>query len=125
MKSTKVTTFTKSFQSHNWLSVEVGTNCPQGGDGGHGGRTVLRLAEDCGPFIVKTDSGEEYAQFMEITMEGDTEGETFLDALKFAVMVLEKQRVANIAQLQLEEMVEQQIAPDHDTIAEAFAFLKK
>jgi hypothetical protein len=121
----KVTTFAKTFESHNLLTVAVGTNCPQGGDGGHGGRTVLRLSEDGGPFIVKTDSGEKYAQFMEITMEGDTEGETFLDALKFAVMVLEKQRVANIAQLQLEEMVERQIAPDYDTGAEAFAFIKQ
>ena len=121
----KVTTFAKTFESCNLLTVTVGTNCPQGGDGGHGGRTVLRLSEDGGPFIVKTDSGEEYAQFVEITMEGDTEGETFLDALKFAVMVLEKQRLSNIAQLQLEEMVERQIAPDYDTGAEAFAFIKQ
>ena len=29
--------------SANILTVRVGTNCPQGGDSGHGGKTVLSL----------------------------------------------------------------------------------
>src|SRR5207245_528611 len=39
----QVVVSTQAFVSCNELRVTVGTNCPQGGDSGHGGRTVLIL----------------------------------------------------------------------------------
>src|SRR5258705_12076526 len=39
----EVTVHSKLIANHNVLSVAVGTNCPQGGDTGHGGRTLFRL----------------------------------------------------------------------------------
>lgn len=115
-------TFAKSFHDHNLLSVEVGTNCPRGGDGGHGGRTVLCLGEEFGPFVVKTESGEESTQFVKITMEGDAEGTTFFEALKFAVAVLEKQRAINSADLNLQEFVEREINRDQEAMDAVFPF---
>jgi len=76
--------------SANTLLVEVGTNCPQGGDGGHGGRTVLRLSDGGGTAMKcrVNDGALLDADKIEIVLSGDSECETFTQALEFALAVL-------------------------------------
>ncbi|HNU61740.1 MAG TPA: hypothetical protein PKL04_06040 [Methanofastidiosum sp.] len=35
----------KEFFSRNILEADVGSNCPCGGDGGHGGKTYLKITD--------------------------------------------------------------------------------
>ncbi len=89
----KLTVHSKEFHDANILRVEVGTNCPQGGDSGHGGRTVLRLFNGGGTDISVGVNGEasEEVESVEILLGGDTECETLLRSLEFAVEVLRAQ----------------------------------
>ena len=89
----KIEIKTKEILSANCLRVSAGTNCPQLGDAGHGGRTYFEL-ENCGgtAWAIGVDNREFLeAQKISICLGGDTECETFLEALKFAVKILEKQ----------------------------------
>ena len=86
---------TKTICSANILKVSAGTNCPQGGDAGHGGRTYLKFKNEGGTSLEIKINGQEFdlsndGEF-EIILAGDTECETFIDALKFAVATLESQ----------------------------------
>jgi len=88
----------KTFTSCNILSCEVGTNTPRGGDAGHGGVTLFRLKDEGGTawdIEMKLRNGEtlhfENPESITIKLLGDTEAETFLSALKFAVFVLKFQ----------------------------------
>lgn len=74
------------------LETEVGTNCPQGGDAGHGGRTVFRLSDLGGTSMslyYRGPRSEKYevGQVSEITLvfAGDAEHNNFIKALKFAL----------------------------------------
>jgi len=90
----KTKTYTREFSSANILSIEVGTNTPCGGDAGHGGVTILKLRDETNTcWNLKCDD-HETDQPKEITIElrGDTEAETFIKALEFAVSVLKAQR---------------------------------
>src|SRR5581483_9882659 len=81
---------TEEFSSANILRVTVGTNCPHGGDTGHGGRTVLIL-EDLGGTDLRCscDGGPvSSTQRIEIVLGGDTECDTFIDALEYAAQTL-------------------------------------
>ena len=75
------------------LTVEAGTNGEQGGDAGHGSRTVLRLKADghswhCRVTRVMGEPVEVVDPFtIEIVLKGDAEHRTFVDALAFAVGV--------------------------------------
>jgi len=99
---------TQTITSANILSVDVGTNCPRGGDAGHGGRTLLRLSNlaatdmacriDNGP-LVRTDK-------IEIVLRGDTECETLIQALEFALTVLRSRSTTLTFQPSTEENVE-------------------
>ncbi|WP_157581339.1 hypothetical protein [Spongiibacter tropicus] len=96
----KVKLLSKEFTSANILEVEAGTNCPQGGDSGHGGRTLLRLTDQASTDIrVKVD-GKEIAlsDSVEIILGGDCEFETFVSSLEFAVKVYRQQYELNRAQ---------------------------
>jgi hypothetical protein len=44
----KINIAEKVISGANILRVQTGTNCPQGGDSGHGGRTILRLRDAAG-----------------------------------------------------------------------------
>jgi hypothetical protein len=85
------------------LQVEVGTNGYQGGDTGHGSRTVL-MFENCATCdlrasIVRRGEPLEAPEFLtnigepvdriEIVLGGDSELARFLDSLRFAVKSLE------------------------------------
>jgi len=87
---------TDEFTSANILQVEAGTNCPQGGDCGHGGRTLLRLIDQGGTNIrVKIDGQEiRINDSIEIVLGGDCEHHTFVAALEFALKTYKQQYAA-------------------------------
>jgi hypothetical protein len=74
----------------NMLTVQAGTNCPQGGDSGHRGRTVLRVIDDGATALSVKVNGEqiEDADEVELIFGGDSEAAMFIEALQFAVRVL-------------------------------------
>lgn len=79
--------------SANILNVSVGTNCPQGGDAGHGGRTMLRLIDEAGTAWRVTVDGKTTVDpgTIEIVLYGDCEAETFAESLEFAAKTLLEQ----------------------------------
>jgi hypothetical protein len=87
----------KTFSSLNSLSVMVGTNCPAGGDTGHGGRTILRIKNESSTDLrICVDNGPlQDVESIEIVLGGDSECDTFLSALEFAVKTLKTQIAAN------------------------------
>lgn len=88
------------FDSCNILEVEVGTTGYMGGDTGHGGRTYLRIKDlastDLRCRVIsegrmnRFDKAAEVSQ-IEVILGGDTEMETFIEALDFAVKTLKQQ----------------------------------
>jgi hypothetical protein len=88
----KIKLHTKTFEDFATLTVSIGTNCPQGGDSGHGGRTVLRLLCDSGDMNVRTDASPElqHVESIEIVFGGDAECRVFAEALEFALTTLHK-----------------------------------
>ena len=86
-------TLAKTFTLYNILGVKAGTNTPMGGDAGHGGETVLLLVDGGGTcWEVTVDGKTLKPERLEIRLYGDSEGETFVKALDFAVKVLKLQR---------------------------------
>lgn len=71
----------REFVSACILEAEVGTNCPQGGDTGHGGRTVIRFI-DKGSTDITDRSGFEGEAV--IQAGGDAEASLLADALEWA-----------------------------------------
>jgi hypothetical protein len=91
-------TKSKTIISANLLTVETGTNCPMGGDGGHGGLTTFMLKDEgsTGWNLYFTDSKDqryvvEDPRDIEIDLYGDCENYTFIKALEFAARTLKKQ----------------------------------
>jgi hypothetical protein len=85
------------YYSANILRVAAGTNCPQGGDAGHGGKTIFRLTDEGATHMVVRVNGEEYpadVHSVAIEVGGDTECATFIEALEFALPVLKRQNRA-------------------------------
>ena len=83
---------TKTISSANVIEVSAGTNCPQGGDAGHGGVTYFRMKDIGATAISIKVNGrliDEEVREIEVIMRGDTESETFSEALKFAAQVIE------------------------------------
>jgi hypothetical protein len=93
----KIAIFSKSIQNANCISVSVGTNCPAGGDSGHGGRTTFKIKNDASTDLRVAIGGMTpvEADSVEIILGGDTECETLIEALEFALDVLKKQHAAN------------------------------
>jgi hypothetical protein len=89
--------YSEEFTSANILQAEAGTNCPQGGDSGHGGRTILRLIDQGGTDIrVKVDGQQiRINDSIEIALGGDCEHHTFVEALEFAIKTYKQQYCAN------------------------------
>jgi hypothetical protein len=89
----KVDVYELEIPSGNLMGVEVGTNCPQGGDSGHGGRTVLRLLDLGGTAMAaRINKGSLVdAERVEIILGGDCERETLMEALEFVLAVLRKE----------------------------------
>src|SRR5438105_3220440 len=91
----KPVTADAEFAYANVLRVEVGSNCPQGGDTGHGGRTYLSLQDRGGTdwrLRVTTHGGQvveiDDAARIELIAGGDSERDTLFDAMRFAISTL-------------------------------------
>ena len=85
----------KEFFSCNILEADVGSNCPCGGDGGHGGKTYLKITDGRNTgwnITVKERNDKEYyfeqPKSIELEFLGDTENETFIQLLDFALKEL-------------------------------------
>jgi hypothetical protein len=93
----KLTLYSKEISNANILEVQVGTNCPQGGDHGHGGRTLFRLINHASTSMQCriNDATLADADKIEIILGGDAEHETFIKALEFALSVLRSQSGIN------------------------------
>jgi hypothetical protein len=108
MQTITVDVYSKEIVSLNILKVEVGTNCPQGGDWGQGGRTIFRLTnESCTGWEVTVDGVKtETPSKVELLLGGDTEAETFLEALKFAAATLRAELKSKALRAQLRSNAE-------------------
>jgi len=86
--------YRREFTQCNILEVEVGTNCPQGGDSGHGGKTILRIRDLGGSAMEASLNGEPLREVarIDLVMGGDSECETLLEALEFAAKVIRNTR---------------------------------
>jgi len=88
----------KEIVSANILKVSVDTNCPKGGDAGHGGITQFILEDLASTswqigVVYHDGSGttqkmHENVKRLRINLFGDTEAETFNEALEAAAMML-------------------------------------
>jgi hypothetical protein len=86
-----VKTIKREFVSANILRITVGTNCPQGGDAGHGGRTIVVL-EDTGSTDMRC---AQLPGGVELVFGGDAECETLISALEFAAETLRNMQTEN------------------------------
>jgi hypothetical protein len=89
---------TQEFTSCNILEATVDTNIPQGGDTGHGGETQFELRDSAGTDWTIYVDGKEVAyrpKEVVIALGGDSEGETFTDALMWAGQRLKAQIAEN------------------------------
>ena len=91
--------FTKEYQDCNILKMYCGTNCPQGGDAGHGGVTKFEILDEGNTaFKIKYKNHPKGKwQDMEnvynarLVLFGDSEARTFIKALEDAAKFLRKQ----------------------------------
>lgn len=95
MKETiEIKTFYKLIGGINQLGVEAGTSAPKGGDAGAGGRTFIRLSDEGGTTWSAAVDDEEVSSDLSsisITLGGDSELATLIQALEFTLAVLKKQ----------------------------------
>ena len=93
----EVETFKKECVSYNIIDVEFGTTGPLNNNAGKGSRTYFSLRDAaCTNIMAKIDVGEGIYEFdsfdkIEIILERDSEIETFIEALEFAVETLKRQ----------------------------------
>lgn len=95
----EIPTKTKIFTDCNNLECEVGTTGHKGGDSGHGGRTYFKL-KDLGSTDMRagikewctTALSRKDVETVVIAFGGDSELDTFIDALEFAVKTLKEMR---------------------------------
>ncbi|KXY78711.1 hypothetical protein BAQ45_17820 [Bacillus pacificus] len=87
----------KEIMGFNILNVKIESTGLRGGDSGHGGRTVFRLEDHASTsWNLKYEenlsgvTNVEQPQAIEIELLGDSELETFVKALEFAVEELKK-----------------------------------
>lgn len=77
---------TEQFTSANIMEVTVATNGLQGGDSGHGSRTYFSLEDLASTDMDIRTSGRK----LEIMLGGDTELQTFIEALRWTANTLEE-----------------------------------
>lgn len=98
VKGVDIETWEREIIDANILSVEVGTNGYQGGDTNHGSRTYIRIGDkggtDMNAKVLRDCDGNTLG--VEITLGGDSELSTIIDAFKFITKVLEEGREDNI-----------------------------
>lgn len=90
----KMKTVSKEITICNTIIVEVGTTGYRGGDSGHGCRTLFRIKNGvstdmrCAVTQDKELNSFDDVDEIEIVFGGDSELETFIEALEFAVDML-------------------------------------
>jgi hypothetical protein len=88
-----IDTFKREIYNANILEVEAGTNGYQGGDTGHGSRTYIRIqdmgATDISVHVTHDQFGCEDG--VVISLGGDSELNTMIEALRFILKVLDDQ----------------------------------
>jgi hypothetical protein len=74
----------------NILTVMASSNCPQGGDSGHGGRTYFALVDEANTDLnVRVNDGHwQEAGKIEVMLGGDSENTTFRNCLSAALKML-------------------------------------
>jgi hypothetical protein len=102
----------KEIVGANILHVAVGTNGRKGGDAGHGSRTHLAISNRGGTSMEVSVTGG--GSGLAVELAGDSELETFTEALDFASKVLRKKAAFDgelpIAVLAQIEVVERDLA---------------
>lgn len=90
----EIETWEREIIDANILSVEAGTNGYQGGDTGHGCRTYIRISDEGSTDISARATKNRFGDTtgIEISLGGDAELSTMIEALKFIVKVLEEGR---------------------------------
>lgn len=93
---TEITTYSRKIESCNILEVEAGTTGYRGGDTSHGGRTYFHIQNAASTDMEVHSYTDRYNDYVfgdecgvEVTLGGDCELETMIQALKFIVKVLE------------------------------------
>jgi len=84
----------EEFSNANIIEVHIGTNCPHGGDTGHGGRTLFHILDRGSTSWDLWADGQLVVggpNTVSIVLGGDTEATTFADALVYAGMKLKEQ----------------------------------
>lgn len=111
----------KSYTSYsaNILKVTVATNCPQGGDAGHGGETTVEIEDKGGTSMAGSvtdvflgEKGCDEAFAVSIVVRGDTECKTLIECLRFAADELERQHDENAERQGLPTLAQERIAHD-------------
>lgn len=81
-----VNTYKQEIEGLNTIEVEVGTTGHKGGDAGHGCRTYLKIKNIADTWIAPWCDEDS----VEITLGGDSELDTFCEALRIGYEVLKK-----------------------------------
>lgn len=89
----EVPTKVKELVGANVMEVKTGTTGYKGGDSGHGGRTVFKLTDIGSTDMRVSINGSGYFPLHEvgIAFGGDSELDTFVQALEFALDTLKSQ----------------------------------
>lgn len=83
----------KEIVNLNIIEVSVGTNCPQGGDSGHGGRTIISFRDLASTDMrFRTDIKSDYTDigYIELFFGGDAEKITLIEGLEFILRKLKQ-----------------------------------
>lgn len=98
-KLNKLKPASEEFVSANILHAKAATNCPRGGDAGHGGVTVIELRDEAGTCWTVIADGVvvEQPRSIQLVLQGDCECVTIVDALRWAANTLEAQQRENQA----------------------------
>ena len=84
-------TYSREIINCNILKVEAGTTGLMGGDTGHGGRTYFRIEDAASTDIhIAPVVRDKCVTGFEVSLGGDTELITIIEALKFITQVLEE-----------------------------------
>ena len=78
-----ITTFSRQIANANVLEVEAGSTGYCGGDSGHGSKTYIKLQDLSCTDIRVNPIGHAGDRGVEITLSGDSELSTIIEALKF------------------------------------------
>lgn len=89
-----VETYSRDYWGLVGFTVEAGTTGSQGGDTGHGGRTVFSI-KDCQSMDINVEVFKDkcdYCTGFEVSLGGDAEMDAAIAALEFILKVLKHQR---------------------------------